>query len=694
MSEPPKSMDMAVQPAPAVLSCRSERQRCLRLAVIFAAISPRWLWTFTSPASLQRSQQGSRKVPHLLSQAVSLQADGEGTDEENDCDDWILKIRDLLQDLLKRNISYQDAQEWNRQFNLKTKRDMGAWSFTTNFTDAMQEIFQGVVGPVDLEKEGSQVDQTYSAARSDLDLWVKKRHRQPFTEEEKSKLVLALREKLFARKVSLGGAGNCFIAFQLDDEVTGAGYSSKHVSFPIDIGLDPRDPEDFLNLRCGDNRQINDRKINGFLKDHPSSRVAVSGLKRWFNTSMKGIVLKAVTYFVAIERKCVLSNLLKHQSSNINVNAEATVLFLTVLQELRDWNSGVFGETLRKDLYLQLKQNNSKRGLHLKSLSEMKNLIQSGSFYDMVQAHSDDQTYVNNTKMEPGANPDRHYFQLPNFGKRGNYKCIYCNDYNKGVGLTEDSRCRKCGGVQIEHPDWDWRWVDGPRVQEDWNTTKLVGNWVQWKPSRKKILSRKPCDSECRWPETCPLDQAELYELFQRIYRDTPQWDEVICISSGICSQYRVVLTITNAWNITSTGASVLPLGLGVQEILEATVASGTAPSDLLVLPAAVFAVSAVLEGAAVRAAYREILSQGEREKIGPPPKSYFDHLHLVFKYLKQGRDVMSAATFTEASSGVLSSMVGLVGLGFSYQMQSGLPDLAASIVMASIAPVPRGQDD
>lgn len=45
----------------------------------------------------------------------------------------------------------------------------------------------------------------------------------------------------------------------------------------------------------------------------------------------------------------------------------------------------------------------------------------------------------------------------------------------------------------------------------------------------------------------------------------------------------------------------------------------------------------------------------------------------------------MSTATFTEASSGVLSSVVGLIGLGVSYQMQTGLPDVVASIVMASI---------
>lgn len=127
----------------------------------------------------------------------------------------------------------------------------------------------------------------------------------------------------------------------------------------------------------------------------------------------------------------------------------------------------------------------------------------------------------------------------------------------------------------------------------------------------------------------------------------------------------------------------VLPLGLGLQEM--ATVSSGATPSDLLVLPAAVFSVSAILEGAAVRAAYREILGQAEREKIGPPPASFLDQLCQVFKYLGQGRDVMSTATFTEASSGVLSSVVGLIGLGVSYQMQTGLPDVVASIVMASI---------
>lgn len=170
----PKCVDMVACRWKAVhQSRRGERQRSLGLAVIFAA--PRWLWSFTSP-SLQR-QRGYREGPNLVSRAGSPQPYGKGTDEDNE---WILKIRDLLQDLLKRNMSYKIVREWNSDFNLATKRNMGAWSFTTNFTEAIQEICERGVGQpvdsVDLEKEGSQVDGTY-AARSDLDR-VKKRDRK------------------------------------------------------------------------------------------------------------------------------------------------------------------------------------------------------------------------------------------------------------------------------------------------------------------------------------------------------------------------------------------------------------------------------------------------------------------------------------------------------------------------------------
>lgn len=102
------------------------------------------------------------------------------------------------------------------------------------------------------------------------------------------------------------------------------------------------------------------------------------------------------------------------------------------------------------------------------------------------------------------------------------------------------------------------------------------------------------------------------------------------------------------------------------------------------VTAAAVFLASAILEGAAVKAAYREILSQAEKEQVASDPR-WPSSLGRVLGYLRHGRDVMSTATFTEASSGVLGAGVGLMGLGASWWLQSGVPDLAGSLVMASI---------
>eukprot|EP00931_Biecheleriopsis_adriatica_P088102 TRINITY_DN62486_c0_g1_i1.p1 TRINITY_DN62486_c0_g1~~TRINITY_DN62486_c0_g1_i1.p1 ORF type:complete len:613 (-),score=126.90 TRINITY_DN62486_c0_g1_i1:29-1846(-) len=128
------------------------------------------------------------------------------------------------------------------------------------------------------------------------------------------------------------------------------------------------------------------------------------------------------------------------------------------------------------------------------------------------------------------------------------------------------------------------------------------------------------------------------------------------------------------------------PLGLGLKELWDAW--GGVIKlGDNLFAPAIVFLISIALEGAAVNAAYREILSQAPREQIGTSDRnaSFFTNLQQVFRYLREGRDVMSTATFTEAGSGVLSSCVGLLGLGLSYHLQNGVPDVAASVLMASM---------
>jgi len=124
----------------------------------------------------------------------------------------------------------------------------------------------------------------------------------------------------------------------------------------------------------------------------------------------------------------------------------------------------------------------------------------------------------------------------------------------------------------------------------------------------------------------------------------------------------------------------VCPVVTGLRELMEFQ-----APvCDVFAAPALVFAVSAVLEGAAVKAAYREILSQATKEQIVPSRRLPTD-LGKVFGYLRHGRDVMSTATFTEASSGVLGAAVGLGGLWASWYLQTGVPDVLCSIVMGSL---------
>merc|ERR1712242_280416 len=94
---------------------------------------------------------------------------------------------------------------------------------------------------------------------------------------------------------------------------------------------------------------------------------------------------------------------------------------------------------------------------------------------------------------------------------------------------------------------------------------------------------------------------------------------------------------------------------------------------------------SAALEGTAVHAAYREILSQSQKERVREKSKDGHAPKFQVLAYLREGRDVMSTATFTEAFLGVLGAGVGIMGLGFSLYLESGMPDVAASIIMASM---------
>lgn len=119
--------------------------------------------------------------------------------------------------------------------------------------------------------------------------------------------------------------------------------------------------------------------------------------------------------------------------------------------------------------------------------------------------------------------------------------------------------------------------------------------------------------------------------------------------------------------------------------------------SDQLLPSTFLFLVSMVLEGVAVRTAYQEILAQAAAQTYGPsrkadsaPPvqiagqQGFRADLRHLWSYCRDGRDVMSVATFCEAGSGVVGAAVGLCGLGASWALQTATPDICASIVMAS----------
>jgi len=56
-----------------------------------------------------------------------------------------------------------------------------------------------------------------------------------------------------------------------------------------------------------------------------------------------------------------------------------------------------------------------------------------------------------------------------------------------------------------------------------------------------------------------------------------------------------------------------------------------------------------------------------------------------VLSYVKQGKDVMSVATFLESSLGVLAGGIGIAGLALSWALQNKALDIGASIIMSSL---------
>merc|ERR1712178_595094 len=85
-----------------------------------------------------------------------------------------------------------------------------------------------------------------------------------------------------------------------------------------------------------------------------------------------------------------------------------------------------------------------------------------------------------------------------------------------------------------------------------------------------------------------------------------------------------------------------------------------------------------------MRTAYHEIVGQAMAGMTHQEDLALGNWKRCV-RYIRDGPDVMSVATFCEASSGVLGGGVGLCGLGLSWYYGTALFDVGASVIMASL---------
>ena len=331
-----------------------------------------------------------------------------------------------------------------RDFNVRVKRGKAPYRLTPLGFSKLQKKCWDVLGSkVKLSYVGSRRDGAFSQSSSDLDIWITAQGNHPFkfTTERKEALKKSVAQLDWVEDVV---AGDVSVKFKIRDP-------DENLSIAVDLALCPNDPEDFPLLRGSPNRWENDERVDGFMLEHPTAGVAVSGVKQLLTTRPKGIQLKALVRRVALYYNFSVSDRSKHQAGT-DVNSEAFELFLLLLHELRNWNvSRAFGSDLTDDL-----AGHPKRKQHAERFERAAEEIDRAAWLACLDELEEESGFIHNTRPELGRHPDRHCFVLPgNRSEKGGsykYKCIWCQDYNRGVGLQPGDRCKICKQVQIEHP--------------------------------------------------------------------------------------------------------------------------------------------------------------------------------------------------------------------------------------------------
>ena len=357
--------------------------------------------------------------------------------------------QELLMDLLNGSIP-EGYEELCSKFNLHVKHGKSLYAFTQKAFGLLSTKCREALGnAVKLQYVGSRRDGAFSRSSSDLDIWILPQEQASTKLTCEYRMVLqTLKEGIaaldFVQDIAIGEVSVKFKAVDPDIQL----------SISVDLALPPNDTEDFPQLRGKRSQQENDRHIDGYLIDHPTAGIAVSGIKQLLKVRPKGKLLKAMVLLVVSHHDFAVSNRNEHQVPGAAVNSEAFTLFLLFMKELQNWRvSPAFGLPLTTDL-----TGHPKRKYHIERFEKAAAAITSGSWVERLDELEIANGYIRNTRPETGKHPDRHCFFLPRNRnkKRGKYKykCIWCHDYNKGVGLEPGDRCRKCKNSQVEHPQF------------------------------------------------------------------------------------------------------------------------------------------------------------------------------------------------------------------------------------------------
>ncbi|CAE7594092.1 unnamed protein product [Symbiodinium natans] len=215
------------------------------------------------------------------------------------------------------------------------------------YSDLQQACRNALGNDVVLETVGSRARATCGWSNIDLDVDIQvsrdaksSRANVPFTDSDKKKVAHELKKLELVSNITIGNVAIKFRIWTMD----------------FDLVLWRDRPEMFPALRGGRDFYRNSAGINAFFDDVRAAKAAARGLRHFLPKRYrpKGILLDAITWRVASNGRFRLAQ------GGTPMRHGAINLFLTVMQELVDWENSCFGSDLMHDLSLMSERERQK----------------------------------------------------------------------------------------------------------------------------------------------------------------------------------------------------------------------------------------------------------------------------------------------------------------------------------------------